>query len=119
ENYGATWQLSNYFANSIDTEYTFVPNGMAANGSVILVAEDALAFLDYTHTSFLYVSSDNGVTWTKTKLNFQPLFVSFNAGAFYIGSVSDGLFRSVDNGVSWNPVGFNSKAAVTSLINLS
>ncbi|MFI5263916.1 MAG: T9SS type A sorting domain-containing protein [Candidatus Kapaibacterium sp.] len=115
---GANWQKTLSFANSIDTEFTFIPNCLSANGSVILVVTRALAFQAFPSSYFISRSTDNGLSWSTISIPYSAVFITFADGSFYMGTSENGLFQSTNNGVSWDPIGFNSKSGVNSFLKI-
>jgi hypothetical protein len=116
---GADWQMTLSFANSIDSEFNFLPNCLSANGSVILAANRAVAFQTFTNSYFISRSTDNGMNWSTTSLPYSPTFITLADGVFYMGTNENGLFQSTNNGITWDPIGFNSKSGVNSFLKVN
>jgi photosystem II stability/assembly factor-like uncharacterized protein len=113
---GSNEQMGLSFANSIDTEYSFVPNCVSARGKIYITVKRALSFLSFSNSYVMLRSADEGVSWTQTSLPFTPSFIYYAAGFFFMGTEDKGLYRSMDDGLTWQPLGFNSTGNIHSLV---
>lgn len=95
-NNGDSWSLAGFPGQYYPLVFYNVGNDLFAGGS-----------------SGLYVSADNGITFTAQNDNFQgitppavPEIRSFvlNGTTLYTGTYRKGIFRSVDNGLTWTTV---------------
>lgn len=59
----------------------------------------------------IFVSADNGLSWTQTSLNNQDIrSMAVNGSNIYAGSYSgNGVFKSTDNGTTWSQTTLNNK----------
>jgi photosystem II stability/assembly factor-like uncharacterized protein len=66
----------------------------------------------------IYVSSDNGVSWTKGQgfKGYVYNFASYNE-LIFVSAGQDGVFKSVDNGNSWTNIGCNDAISIAVMHN--
>lgn len=59
----------------------------------------------------IFVSTDNGLSWTQTSLNNQDIrSMAVNGSHIYAGSYSgNGVYKSTDNGTTWSQTTLNNK----------
>jgi photosystem II stability/assembly factor-like uncharacterized protein len=53
----------------------------------------------------IYISTDNGMTWTPSTLKGQIGAVAASDSVIYAGVYADGIYRSTDEGTSWTACG--------------
>ncbi len=78
------------------------PDGscLTANGNNIFVGT----------TSGVYLSTDNGNSWTQTTLNNRDIISLTNNGSnIFAGTYENGVYRSTDNGNNWTQTTLNNE----------
>lgn len=68
------------------------------------IAANSKAIFVGTHTSGIYRSTDNGITWTFLINNLPStdiMAIAVNGDTIYTGTSGAGVFRSLDNGKNW------------------
>jgi type IX secretion system substrate protein len=71
---------------------------LEANGNFIFTGTDICG---QANTHNLYVSADNGSTWTLKIINYLVKSFTINNNIVFAGTTG-GVYRSTDNGSSWN-----------------
>lgn len=76
----------------------------------IHVARDGKLFAGTWFYGSVFVSSDNGASWTDMKLDNKDVhaIVAAKDGSVLAGTEYNGLYKTSDNGKSWKSVGFSS-----------
>lgn len=92
-------------------QWVLVNNGMENIGITSLTCSGNTIFAG-TPTGGVYLSSDNGTTWTQTSLNDQDIrSLASNTNYIYAGSYNgNGVYRSSDNGTTWIQTSLNNIA---------
>ncbi len=57
----------------------------------------------------IFVSTDNGNTWTKVNTELQGVRSLVQNGTSLFAGAINGVYRSTDNGSTWTPTGFSSR----------
>jgi hypothetical protein len=74
---------------------------LSVKGNTIVAGK----FVSFSDSGKVYISQDNGLTWTNN-LTFQGNISTIvsDSAKFYLGAYSSGLYSSSDMGVSWLPM---------------
>lgn len=92
----AQWRQSNYI-----------------NGRISCLAVDGLTAFAGTDTNGLYISNDEGETWSKSDsgltgrmvVSISVISTSTGGSEVFVGTQLNGLFKSADHGISWTKSG--------------
>lgn len=61
-----------------------------------------------TFDNGLYLSTNNGVSWTQTALNNQEIYsFAISENNIFAGSYHNGVYLSTNNGVTWTQTAMN------------
>lgn len=102
--YGATWQRQ---AGHIDFDSWSFDVDPCTPQYIYAVNEECTTPDD--NKAALYISSDEGTTWTSTGLQaVRPYYcgsVALAAPGVFVQTTANGILRSTDLGVTWSPIG--------------
>jgi photosystem II stability/assembly factor-like uncharacterized protein len=93
---GRNWVLSTTPPVSFPTSIAILP---ATKDS------DIIRIVAGTMWNGIYISSDNGMTWTPSTLKGQIGAVAASDSVIYAGVYADRIYRSTDEGTSWTACG--------------
>ncbi len=91
---------------NLEAQWQSVNIVVANNKAVSCMANSDTTLFAGTNGSGIYLSADNGATWTESNTGLGNLVVNALAvsGTNILAGTSGGLFLSVDNGSSWSNV---------------
>ncbi len=107
---GNTWIQSNSGLSNNGVNYSNITALHTYNGRVFMGAKENIQFYDFAS---LFVSDNNGVSWSQSAIGLEPnVNVSSicNFGTYLIigskdefspSSFNDGVYLSIDNGATW------------------
>jgi len=88
-------------------QWSSTNNGLPSNKEIKSIAYSSDAIYTYVYNEGIYVSRDNGMSWTKATNGFLPSFevLSFASrdSNIFVSSAM-GVFYSSDYGQNWNPM---------------
>jgi photosystem II stability/assembly factor-like uncharacterized protein len=92
-----------------NAQWVQTSNGL---GDVIvysLAANEGNIFVG-TISNVLYLSTNNGITWTQSSLGNELCYsLATNGNNVFAGTGSHGVFLSTNNGISWNQTSLNNR----------
>ena len=103
-------------SGSIDAQWVQVNNGMGnvAVSSFIAIGNNIFAGV---RDLGVYLSTDNGTSWTQTSLNNQSVIsLAVNGNNIFAGTFN-GVYLSTNNGTTWNPTPLNNRIVLSLAIN--
>jgi photosystem II stability/assembly factor-like uncharacterized protein len=101
--------LFNCLVNFSFAQWIHVPTGME-NNYVYSMAVNGNNIFAGTSSNGVYLSVNNGTSWSNTSLNnriIQSLFV--NSNTVYAGTSEYGIYYTADNGSNWTQSSLNNK----------
>jgi len=71
-----------------------------------------------TDNSGVYLSSNNGLSWTQTSLNNQSIqSFAVNGNNIFAGTLNNGVYLSTNNGTTWNQTTLNNQTVRSLTVN--
>ncbi|MBL7127879.1 MAG: T9SS type A sorting domain-containing protein [Ignavibacteria bacterium] len=82
-----------------------IVNALAVSGGNVLAG---------TTGSGVYISTNNGVSWTQTSFNYKTVYSILASGNnIYAGTTRSGVYISTDNGANWTQTSLNNKSILS------
>jgi len=101
-------------AMNANAQWVQVSNGMGTNKSVNALAVNGSTIYAGTDSSGVYISTNNGTSWTQTSLNnvtTESLLIS--GTNIFAGTRSNGVYLSTNGGTNWIQTSLNNKSVKT------
>lgn len=87
-----------------------------SNEKIYSLAVKGNAIFAGTDRNGIFLSNDNGSTWTSVKTNLTVYSLAIKGSDIYAGTRDGGIFRSSDNGSTWTFIGLPKKTVTTILV---
>ena len=97
-------------ASSVFSQWQHVTNGMGTNRYIYSLSVQGSNIFAGASTGGVYLSSNNGTSWSQTSLNspvIQKLFT--NGNYVFAGTGSQGVYYTTNNGSNWSQSSLNNK----------
>lgn len=104
--YAGTWNDGLYM--SLDSGVNWINIGLNTTSINVLAADSGRIFAGENSSSgILYLSQNNGGSWTQINNGLSPYICSIAIYGNYIYAATywNGTYRSINNGSSWSPLG--------------
>jgi photosystem II stability/assembly factor-like uncharacterized protein len=98
------------FINFSIAQWVQVPNGMGNNRYVYTLAAQGNNLFAGTSSTGVFLSTNNGTSWTQTSLTSPVIHALFPDGSYvFAGTAQQGVYLTTNNGTNWVQTSLNNK----------
>jgi photosystem II stability/assembly factor-like uncharacterized protein len=103
--FGADFGYGIFRSTNNGNSWENINNGMTSSWVNKIAVNNNLIFASAFNNDAIFVSGDNGSSWTESLTGFAAHDFAFAQNNFVFASIiNDGIYRSTDNGTTWAPV---------------
>ncbi|MBN1633090.1 MAG: T9SS type A sorting domain-containing protein [Ignavibacteria bacterium] len=101
---------SSFLIHNCFSQWVQVSNGMGNNQYVISLATSGNNIFAGTYGSGVYLSTNNGQTWTQTTMNNKDVYSLAISGNNIFAGTGNGVYMSTNDGQSWTQTTLNNQS---------